>query len=99
MPDHFYAYPAYFRRGSSRADGRRVPKPSGVDDVTSADLLAAAQALGYQATPEPEKQYPRQFYRYEGRIKLTKKKGVTKAAALRDLAGELQKRSSAARRP
>lgn len=98
MPDHFYAYPAYFRKGGSRADGRRVPKASAVEEVSAADLLEAAKALGYQVDAEPDKQYPRQFYRYEGRIKLTKKKGVTKARALRDLAVELQKRAAPARR-
>jgi signal recognition particle subunit SRP19 len=95
MPDHFYVYPAYLRRESRRADGRRVPKASAPEEVTLIDLVAAAKSLGFQATAEEAKQYPRQFHRYEGRMKVTKKEGVTKAEFLRRVAALLVQKAPA----
>jgi signal recognition particle subunit SEC65 len=92
MPDYFYVYPAYLARGSSRARGRRVPAPIAPSDVSLEEILQAARAMGFEATAEPEKSYPRQFYRYDGRVKIAKKAGVTKTSFLRRLASELQRR-------
>ncbi|MCI4350567.1 MAG: signal recognition particle subunit SRP19/SEC65 family protein [Thermoplasmata archaeon] len=92
MPDHFYIYPAYLRRESPRAAGRRVPQSAAPDDPTLADLVAAARALGFEVTAEDAKQYPRQFHRYEGRLKVAKKAGVTKTEFLRRVAAELKQR-------
>ncbi|MCI4319915.1 MAG: signal recognition particle subunit SRP19/SEC65 family protein [Thermoplasmata archaeon] len=89
MPDHFYVYPAYLRRETPRTAGRRVPKASAPEEVSLTDLVAAAKSLGFQATAEEAKQYPRQFHRYEGRMKVTKKAGVTKTEFLRRVAAVL----------
>ena len=91
MPDHVYLYPEYFRKGDSRADGRRVPSDLAQAEVTTDTLLAAAKALGFTAEAEPSKHYPRQFYRYGGRVKIAKRAGVTKTKLLRLVAEELQK--------
>lgn len=94
MPDHVYIYPGYLAKDSSRSDGRRVPASLAAGDLTLDALLAAARALGFQAEAEPEKHYPRRFYRYEGRVKVTKKTGVSKTRLLRMLAEELRKRTA-----
>jgi signal recognition particle subunit SRP19 len=93
MPDHFYVYPAYLRRETPRTAGRRVPQAAAVDDPTLAELVAVARALGFEATAEESKQYPRQFHRYEGRMKVAKKPGVTKTEFLRKIAAELRQRA------
>jgi signal recognition particle subunit SRP19 len=95
MPDHFYVYPAYLRRETSRTAGRRVPEATALDDPTVADLVVAAKALGFEVTAEESKHYPRQFHRYEGRIKVAKKAGVTKTEFLRRIAAELHQRAQA----
>lgn len=93
MPDHFYVYPAYLLKSSSRALGRRVPESAAVSEVNLDQIVAAAGDLGYRVHPEPDKQYPRQFYRYSGRVKVTKKAGVSKAKFLRELSDALRKRA------
>ena len=92
MPDHFYVYPAYLDRGSSRSVGRRVPAAAAPTDVTLDEILAAAQGMGYKAAAEPDKQYPRQFHTYSGRVKVTKRPGTSKARFLHDLAVEIGRR-------
>jgi len=89
MPDHFYVYPAYLTSSSSRALGRRVPKSAAVPEATLEEIVRAAQALGFQAVAEPAKQYPRQFYTYAGRVKVTKKPAVSKAHFLVQLAAQM----------
>jgi signal recognition particle subunit SEC65 len=90
MPDYFLIYPAYLHRASSRTSGRRVPAASAPPEASVAQIVAAAQTLGYQAVPEADKHYPRQFYSYAGRVKITKKAGVTKTRFLKELAHELK---------
>ena len=99
MADHFYVYPAYLTTGASRTLGRRVSKSSGVPDVTIDEIVRAAQAMGFTAVAEPDKQYPRQFYTYSGRVKVTKKNAVTKTQFLQQLAAELRRRGPAGRSP
>ncbi len=91
MPDHFYVYPAYLHRGLSRADGRRLPESEAVADATAEEIVTAAKRLGFKAEAEPAKQYPRRFYAYEGRVKVTKKAGTSKAAFLRAVAAEVRR--------
>ena len=98
MPDHFYVYPAYLEGGGPRSLGRRVPAAGAPTDVTLEEMLAAATALGAKATAEPEKQYPAQFHRYGGRIKVAKRAGVTKSAFLKELAHEIGRRRGAGRK-
>ena len=91
MPDHFYVYPAYVSRSTTRAEGRRIPGDACVTgEVTPEMLASAARSLGYQVEVEP-KQYPRLAGTLEGRLKVTKREGVTKTAFLRELAGALAK--------
>ena len=91
MPDHFYVYPGYLARGASRADGRRVPTAATVLDVTLEDITAAAKRLGYRIEVEAGKQYPRTVPSYAGRLKVTKKAGVSKTRFLRLVAAEVEK--------
>jgi signal recognition particle subunit SRP19 len=95
MPDHFYVYPSYLARGRSRDGGRRVPAELSVPDLTAEELLEAVQHLGYKATLEAEKHYPRAAALFQGRVKVTKRGPATKAAFLRTLATELQRRRAA----
>jgi signal recognition particle subunit SRP19 len=91
MPDHFYVYPAYLDRQLSRADGRRVPEAEGIAEVTAEEIVQAAQRLGWRAEAEPGKQYPRRFFSYGGRVKVTKRAGTPKAQFLRSVAAEVRK--------
>ena len=97
MPDHFYVYPAYLGRGLSRKGGRRVPEAQTLPDLTTEEIVTAAKRLGFRVELEADKQYPRRFFDYAGRVKVTKKGSTTKARFLKELAAELQKvRASAA---
>jgi len=89
MPDHFFVYPAYVTRSSSRTLGRRVPASVAVEEATLDAIVETAAALGFVAVAEPDKHYPRQVHRYAGRVRVTKKPGVTKSAFLRQLAERL----------
>jgi signal recognition particle subunit SEC65 len=91
MPDHFYVYPAYLGRGLSRKDGRRLPDAESVPDVTTEEILQAAKRLGFKVEVEAEKQYPRRFFAYEGRVKVAKKSGTSKIAFLRAVAADVKK--------
>jgi len=91
MPDHFYVYPAYLGRGLSRKGGRRVPEAASLTELTAEEIVAAAKRLGFRAEVEAEKQYPRRFFEYAGRVKVTKKGSVSKARFLKELAEELHK--------
>ncbi len=94
MPEHFYVYPAYLE-GGPRASGRRVPAADGLGEVSAEEILEAAKRLGAKAELEADKHYPRTFYAYAGRVKVTKKAGTSKAAFLRELARELKRRRGA----
>ena len=96
MPDHFYIYPAYLGRGLSRKNGRRVPQAATLPDLTTDEIVAAAKRLGFRAEAEAEKQYPRRFYEYSGRVKVTKKGSTTKAHFLKELAADLAQHRAAA---
>jgi signal recognition particle subunit SEC65 len=98
MPDHFYVYPAYLDGGGPRSLGRRVPAEGAPTDLTLDEILDAAAALGAKATAEPDKQYPPQFHRYAGRVKVAKRPGVTKTAFLKDLAREIARRRGTGRK-
>ena len=98
MPDHFYVYPAYLDAASPRSLGRRVPAAATAPDVTIEEILDAAAALGVKATSEPDKQYPPQFHRYAGRVKIVKRAGLTKTAFLHDLAREIHRRRGSGRK-
>jgi signal recognition particle subunit SEC65 len=98
MPEHFYVYPAYVEK-VSRSAGRRVPADDGLGDVTAEEILEAAKRLGAKAELEADKQYPRRFFTYAGRVKVAKKAGTSKAAFLRALARELKRHRAQGRRP
>jgi signal recognition particle subunit SEC65 len=91
MPDHFYVYPAYLGRGLSRREGRRLPDLEALTEVTSEEIVQAAKRLGFKAEVEAEKQYPRRFFVYDGRVKVTKRSGTTKTAFLRAVAADVRK--------
>jgi signal recognition particle subunit SEC65 len=91
MPEHFYIYPAYLDGAGPRRKGRRVASGSAATEVTVDSIVAAARGLGYTVEAEPAKQYPRQFDSYAGRVKVSKKPGVPKSRALREIAEELRR--------
>ena len=91
MPDYFYVYPGYLTDGVSRRGGRRVPTPIAVKDVTAEEIAEAARALGYKVELQAGKQYPRQFFSYSGRVKLTKKGSAKKTEVLRALVSEIRR--------
>jgi signal recognition particle subunit SEC65 len=91
MPDHIYVYPAYLIKEVSRAEGRRVPSAHAPSSATIEQILAAAKSLGFKAEAEPERGYPRQGPGDSGRVKVTKRSGVTKTKLLRLLADEIRK--------
>jgi signal recognition particle subunit SRP19 len=91
MPDYFYVYPAYLGRGHSRSEGRRVPEPETLVEVTAEEIAQAAKRLGYQVEVEAEKHYPRDVATYAGRVKVSKRPGLTKAKFLRLVTGEMRK--------
>jgi signal recognition particle subunit SEC65 len=96
MPDHIYVYPAYLLKAGSRADGRRVPTAHAAPSATVEQILAAAKTLGFTAEAQPERSYPRQGGGETGRVKVTKRSGVTKVRLLRLLADEIRKTGAAA---
>jgi len=98
MPDHFYVYPAYVEK-VSRSAGRRVPSAEGTADVSAQEIVDAAKRLGFTVELEADKHYPRRFFTYGGRVKVTKKAGTTKAAFLRALATEVRRRRAQGGRP
>ena len=97
MPEHFYVYPAYLEK-LPRAGGRRVPAADALSDVSSEEIVEAARRLGAKAEAETSKQYPRRFFTYAGRVKITKKAGTPKSAFLRALAAEVRRRRAAGAR-
>ncbi len=93
MPDHFYVYPVYLKRSVPRSEGRRVSADLAVTGELSAEGLGeAARALGYSVEVET-KHYPKEAWKTEGRIKVMKRKGVTKAQFLVKLAQTLRERA------
>ncbi len=91
MPDHFFVYPQYLEKGLSRAEGRRIPAAEGLVDPTAEEIAEAAKKLGSKAEVEGTKHYPRQFFRYGGRVKVAKRERMPKARFLRALAAEVQR--------
>ncbi len=91
MPDYFYVYPAYLSEGAARREGRRVPAASSVKEITAEEIAQAATRLGFTAEVQAEKNYPRQFFTYAGRVKVTKKGSVPKTEFLRRVAAEIRK--------
>jgi signal recognition particle subunit SEC65 len=91
MPDYFFVYPSYLTKRTSRRLGRRLSQASALPDAAVEDMVRAATTLGFHVTAEPGKQYPRESYRLAGRLKVSKKDGVTKGEFLRRLAEELRR--------
>jgi signal recognition particle subunit SEC65 len=99
MPDHFFVYPAYLEKSVSRAGGRRVADAEALVEPTAEEIVQAAKRLGYRAEAETDKDYPRRPHTYAGRVKVTKKGGVTKTKFLRAVSAEVRKlRASAGKK-
>jgi signal recognition particle subunit SRP19 len=92
MPDHFYVYPAYLGESFSRAEGRRVGAREAVGELTVEEVVQAAKRLGFKAEVEADKEYPRDAGGAPGRVKVTKRSGVSKAKFLHLLAADLRAR-------
>lgn len=52
-------WPAYLDEDRSRGEGRRVPRDLSVPDPTVEEIAAAVKQIGYDATVEWDKRYPR----------------------------------------
>ena len=98
MPDHYYVYPQYLEKGLSRAEGRRIPATEGLVDPNTEEIAQAAKKLGMKAEIEESKHYPRQFFRYSGRVKVAKREKMTKTKLLRALAAEIHRQRAQAGR-
>jgi signal recognition particle subunit SEC65 len=91
MPDHLYVYPTYLDRSASRQGGRRVPARLALENANREEIGAAARRLGWTATDEPAKQYPRAGFDAPGRIKIQKPASMPKTQLLRALAEEIRR--------
>ena len=91
MPDYFYVYPAYLSEGVARREGRRVPALTSVKEATIEEIAEAAKRLGFSAEIQAQKNYPRQFFTYAGRVKVTKEGDVSKTEFLRRVAAEVRR--------
>ncbi|EQD27381.1 Signal recognition particle, SRP19 subunit [mine drainage metagenome] len=91
MPDHLYVYPTYLERGASRQDGRRIPATLALENASHEEIEAAARRLGFTATDEPNKQYPRTAFDSAGRVKIQKPPSMPKTRVLRALAEEIRR--------
>ncbi len=99
MPDHLYVYPTYLERTASRQGGRRVPAPLALENATREEIEAAARRLGFTATDEPAKQYPRSAFESAGRVKIQKPPSTPKTRLLRALAEEIRRGRGSAGKP
>jgi signal recognition particle subunit SEC65 len=91
MPDHFFVYPQYLDKALSRAKGRRIPAAEGLTDPTAEEVVQAAKKIGAKAELEAEKHYPRQFFRYAGRVKVVKGGKMSKVKFLHAVAAEIHR--------
>ena len=91
MPDHFFVYPAYLEKGLARADGRRVPDGEALVDPTAEEIAQAAKRLGFKAEVEADKDYPPRAHAFQGRVKVAKRAGTSKAKFLRQVSTEVRK--------
>jgi signal recognition particle subunit SEC65 len=98
MPDHVYVYPAYLGKGLTRKGGRRLPEADAVADVTVEEIAAAAKRLGLKAEIESSKQYPRRFFAYEGRVKVSKRAATSKGKLLRAIAVDVRRHRPAGKK-
>ena len=60
-------YPAYFNINYSRAQGRRVPKNLSFEPKLET-ITKVLKDLGYDFEVEPDKKYPRFWWKDQGRV-------------------------------
>ena len=82
-------WPAYFDVKRSRADGRMVAKNVAVDEPKCEEILAAAQACGFEGTIDAEAAYPGEWHKAGGRVQGARQ--GSKSELLKKVAGELKK--------
>jgi signal recognition particle subunit SRP19 len=61
-------WPAYLDADRSRAEGRRVPADVAVEEPTAEEIAQAVGQVGYDATIEHDKAYPREPHVERGRV-------------------------------
>jgi signal recognition particle subunit SRP19 len=61
-------WPAYFDAARSRGEGRRVPADLAVEEPAVDEVASAVQQVGYDATIERGKAYPRNPRTESGRV-------------------------------
>lgn len=60
-------WPAFLDADCTRSEGRRVPLDLAVEDPSVDEIARAVQQVGYDATVERDKTYPRE-YEPRGRV-------------------------------
>lgn len=86
--DKYVIWPIYFDHGTSRANGRRVPKNLAINNPTAQDIFKVAQSLALNPQLE-NKSYPSIWWT-QGRL-LVEQKGP-KTEILRTIAQKLIKK-------
>jgi signal recognition particle subunit SRP19 len=82
-------WPAYFDVKRSRADGRMVAKRVAVDEPKCEEILAAAQACGFEGEIDADAAYPGEWQKAGGRVRLVRQ--GSKSELLNKVAGELKR--------
>ncbi len=83
-------WPAYFDADRTRSEGRRVPESMAVTDPTLEEIAKAVQQVGYDATIEPEKTYPREPLQVTGRVAVQNADDAGKSDMIQAVAAYIQ---------
>ena len=65
--DHVIVYPVYIDAAIKQFDGRKISKEDAIENPNPKAMLAAAQALGFEAELQEGVRHPRDFWRF-GRL-------------------------------
>lgn len=65
--DHVIVYPVYIDATVKQFDGRKISKEDAIENPNPKVMLAAAQALGFEAEFQEGARHPRDFWRF-GRL-------------------------------
>jgi len=86
--DKYVIWPIYFDKGTSRANGRRVPKNLAINNPTAQDIFKVAQSLSLNPQIE-KKSYPSVWWT-QGRLLVEQKRSKTEI--IRTIAQKLANR-------
>lgn len=83
-------WPAYFDADRTRSEGRRVPVSMAVTEPTLDEIAKAVQQVGYDATIEREKAYPRDPLDVTGRVAVQNADDAGKSDMIQAVAAYIQ---------